>query len=150
MASVGGEASPELVAVGVDALEPGLAVACPIGELRVDPAFGAVHAGAWVLDEAGNRFRTSLAGFATGSAETPGRSNVLTTLKNFEKKLGLREWSFHVLRHFFISALVRHGASIEVVRLLAGHSKLDVTQRYVHAEAGELRSAMALLRVTGG
>lgn len=41
--------------------------------------------------------------------------------------------------------MVRHGASIEAVRLLAGHSKLDVTQRYVHAEGGELRSAVGLL-----
>ncbi len=50
---------------------------------------------------------------------------------------------------FFISALVRNGESVEVVRLLAGHSKLDVTQRYVHAEASELRSAMSRLKVTG-
>ena len=80
---------------------------------------------------------------------TPGRAHVLMALKRLEEKLGLREWSFHSLRHFFISALVRNGASIEVVRLLAGHSKLDVTQRYVHAEASELRSAMSRLKVTG-
>jgi len=63
-----------------------------------------------------------------------------------EEKLGLRAWSFHALRHFFISALVRNGASIEVVRLLAGHSKLDVTQRYVHAEGSELRAAVSHLK----
>jgi len=77
---------------------------------------------------------------------TPGRSHVLTALKRLEEKLGLRGWSFHALRHFFISALVRNGASIEVVRILAGHSKLDVTQRYVHAEGAELRAAVSLLK----
>lgn len=82
----------------------------------------------------------------TEHGTTPGRSHVLTVLKRLELKLGVRAWSFHALRHYFISALVRNGASIEVVRLLAGHSKLDVTQRYVHAEASELRAAVSLLK----
>lgn len=86
----------------------------------------------------------------TERGSTPGRAHVLTALKRLEEKLVLREWSFHSLRHFFISALVRNGASIEVVRLLAGHSKLDVTQRYVHAEASELRAAVSRLKVTSG
>jgi integrase len=79
----------------------------------------------------------------TRNGTTPKRSHVLTALKYLETKLGVRAWSFHALRHFFISELVRLGVSIEVIRQLAGHSKLDVTQRYVHAEASELRAAMS-------
>jgi integrase len=76
---------------------------------------------------------------------TPKRQRVLTALKRLEQQLGVREWSFHSLRHYFCSALIRRGASVEAVRLLAGHSKLDVTQRYVHATGDDLRAAIARL-----
>ena len=78
---------------------------------------------------------------------TPGRQRVLGALKRLEQKLGMREWSFHSLRHYFCSTLIRRGASVEAVRLLAGHSKLDVTQRYVHATGADLEAAIA--RLTG-
>lgn len=78
----------------------------------------------------------------TSAGTTPRRSHVLTVLKYYEKKLGLRAWSFHALRHFFISELVRRRVSVEVVRILAGHSTLAVTQRYIHAEASELRTGI--------
>ena len=35
--------------------------------------------------------------------------------------------------------------SAEVVRVLAGHSKLEVTQRYAHAIGADLEDAMARL-----
>jgi site-specific recombinase XerD len=77
--------------------------------------------------------------------ETPTRQRVLGRFKRLESKLGLREWSFHSLRHYVCSTLIRRGDSVEAVRLLAGHSKLDVTQRYVHATADDLRAAIARL-----
>jgi site-specific recombinase XerD len=57
----------------------------------------------------------------------------------------LREWSFHALRHFFISEMIRHGAGLEAVRILAGHSKLEMTQRYAHATGSDLRAAIDTL-----
>ena len=78
---------------------------------------------------------------------TPGRHHVLTALKGLQARHKLPERSFHSLRHYFCSALVRRGASVEAVRLLAGHSDLAVTQRYVHATAADLTAAMA--RLTG-
>ncbi len=76
------------------------------------------------------------------NGETPGRSYVLTCFKKFLKKAGLKERSFHSLRHYFITELVRRGAGLEAVRTLAGHSKLDMTQRYAHATADDLRAAV--------
>jgi hypothetical protein len=46
--------------------------------------------------------------------------------------------SFHSLRHYFLSAMVRGGANLEAVRELAGHSKLLTTQRYLHASGADL------------
>ena len=79
------------------------------------------------------------------NGKTPRRSYVLTCFKAFLKKAGLKERSFHSLRHRFISELVRRGAGLEAVRTLAGHSKLDMTQRYAHATADDLRAAIDML-----
>lgn len=41
--------------------------------------------------------------------------------------------------------LIQRGASIEAVRLLAGHSAIAVTARYLHATNAELTNAVAKL-----
>ena len=66
--------------------------------------------------------------------QTPRRQQVLHQVKRFLHRNGLKERSFHALRHYFISQLMKGGASAEAVRVLAGHSKLEMTQRYAHAE----------------
>ncbi len=70
---------------------------------------------------------------------------MLTRFKQLQKRCGTPSRSFHATRHYFLSELVRYGASIEAVRLIAGHSKLDVTQCYVHASAEDLRAAVVKL-----
>jgi integrase/recombinase XerD len=82
----------------------------------------------------------------TGTGRTPSRQYVLTALKNLEERIGMRPWSFHSLRHYFITSLSRRGVFIEAVRLLAGHSSLAVTQRYMHATANDLKEAMSRLK----
>ena len=82
----------------------------------------------------------------TATGRTPSRQYVLTALKNLEERMKLRPWSFHSLRHYFITSLSRRGVFIEAVRLLAGHSSLAVTQRYMHATANDLKEAMSKLK----
>lgn len=79
------------------------------------------------------------------NGETPRRQKVLYAFKKFLKTSGLKERSFHSLRHYFITELVRRGAGLEAVRMLAGHSKLETTQRYVHAIGDDLKAAMGKL-----
>jgi integrase len=74
--------------------------------------------------------------------ETPDRQQVLHQLKRFLSRSHLRERSFHSLRHYFITELMNNGASAEAVRVLAGHSKLEMTQRYAHAATPHLRAAI--------
>jgi hypothetical protein len=43
---------------------------------------------------------------------------------------GLREVSWHVLRHTFASHLVMRGAAMKVVQELLGHATIEMTMRY--------------------
>lgn len=79
------------------------------------------------------------------NGHTPSRQNVLSKLKAEQVRLGLSERSFHALRHYFCSTLIRRGASLEAVRVLAGHSALAITQRYVHASGADLVAAIGTL-----
>ncbi len=76
---------------------------------------------------------------------TPSRQAVWTELNALLVRHQLPKRSFHALRHYFLSALVRGGANLEAVRELAGHSKLHTTQRYVHATGADLRDAIGRL-----
>ncbi|MFI5302468.1 MAG: tyrosine-type recombinase/integrase, partial [Polyangiales bacterium] len=79
------------------------------------------------------------------SGETPSRQRFLGLFKALLRKHGLKERSFHSLRHYFCTTLLRRGASIEAVRVRAGHTNQQVPQRDVHAAAGDLRAAIAML-----
>jgi len=59
-------------------------------------------------------------------------------------RAGLSGWTFHSLRHFFITELCRRGAPTMVVKQLAGHSELGTTQRYAHMVDGDLGKAIGL------
>ncbi len=84
------------------------------------------------------------------SGGTPRRQKVLRRFKALCEQAGTRVWSFHALRHYFITALLNGGASAEAVRVLAGHSKLEMTQRYAHAIGADLEVAMSRLRGAPG
>ena len=77
--------------------------------------------------------------------ETPSRQAVWTALHELQRRHKLPFRSFHALRHFFLTALVRGGANLEAVRELAGHSKLHTTQRSVRATGADLRDAISRL-----
>lgn len=112
------------------------------GHERVVPMTDALRT---VLDDAVRAKLPRARVVTTESGTTPARTFVLRKFKTLQRRIGLPGWSFHSLRHHFISELVRAGASVEAVRLLAGHSKLDVTQRYVHANGDDVREAVARL-----
>ncbi len=52
------------------------------------------------------------------------------------------EGSPHSLRHFYITEMVRRGASIDRVQRAAGHADIKTTQQYIHADQ-DLRDSAA-------
>jgi integrase len=61
------------------------------------------------------------------------------------KKAGLRQVSWHVLRHTFASHLVMRGAAMKVVQELLGHATMEMTMRYAHLSPDVPRQAVKLL-----
>jgi len=61
------------------------------------------------------------------------------------KRAGLRQISWHVLRHTFASHLVMRGAAMKVVQELLGHATIEMTNRYSHLSPEVPRDAVRLL-----
>ena len=77
-------------------------------------------------------------------------SNLPTTIKRPMKKalkqVGIeRPFRVHDLRHSFASLLVYNNVSLEKVRQLLGHSKLETTLRYAHVADEKLQDAVELI-----
>lgn len=58
---------------------------------------------------------------------------------------GIRRIGWHVLRHSFCSHLAMRGAPVTAIQALAGHARLDMTQRYMHLSPDVARDAVKLL-----
>jgi integrase len=63
-------------------------------------------------------------------------------LRRVCKLAGIRQVSFHVLRHTFCSRLVMAGVDIATIRDLAGHADIQTTARYLHVASQAGRAAV--------
>ena len=61
------------------------------------------------------------------------------------KEAGLRNITWHILRHTFGSHLAMRGAPLAAVKELMGHSNIATTMRYVHLAPSTLRAAIDML-----
>jgi len=66
-------------------------------------------------------------------------------IKRCCRKAGLREISWHVLRHTFASHLVMRGVPIKTVQELLGHATIEMTMRYAHLSPEVKHDAVAKL-----
>jgi integrase len=81
-----------------------------------------------------------------GAGKSPSRQAVLTAFQLLCAKAGTRVWSFHSIRHFFVTMLLQKGGSAIAVQQLAGHEKLETTEGYAHgATASQRRDTILLL-----
>ncbi len=58
---------------------------------------------------------------------------------------GIKDFSYHDLRHDYATRLLRNGVHLNTVSKLLGHGSLAMTQRYAHLEGQALRAAVAVL-----
>lgn len=79
----------------------------------------------------------------TERGTTPSRQNVLERITRVQLRHGLTRHSFHAIRHYFCTSLLRRGADIETVRVVAGHQDVETTMRYLHAQVDDARLVMA-------
>ncbi len=61
------------------------------------------------------------------------------------RKAGLRDVTFHTLRHTFASRLAQAGVPLNTIRELLGHGTMVMTMRYAHLAPNNLREAVEVL-----
>lgn len=78
----------------------------------------------------------------TASGEPLTKSSLRSIFRNLAKAAGLESRLFpYLLRHTAATELLRGGASMEVVRLMLGHTSYNITQRYLTLDTGDLAKA---------
>ena len=81
------------------------------------------------------------------SNPSTGRSydNIKRSWGNVCKSAKLYNFRFHDLRHDFCSQLVMKGVPLTTIRDLAGHSTIEMTERYAHLAPSHLKEAIEKL-----
>jgi integrase len=104
----------------------------PLGDVVARELAGQRHLrGPWVFSDADGNHLTN------GECKWP--------LWNACTGAQLRRIGWHVLRHTFCSHLAMRGAPVTSIQALAGHARLDMTQRYMHLSPDVARDAVKLL-----
>jgi integrase len=83
--------------------------------------------------------------FCWGDGSRWTLTTMRTGLARQEKRAGLRVTGWHALRHTFCSRLATKRAPAIVIKTLAGHSSVAVTNRHMHGDDETERSAITLL-----
>src|SRR5262249_7630961 len=84
--------------------------------------------------------------YVFASEKTGGRlNNIKHSFQTALRKSGIKDFRFHDLRHSAGTRLADAGVHITLIAEILGHSKLEMTKRYVHAADQAKREAMAKL-----
>jgi len=91
-----------------------------------------------------SRFRGELV-FAKEDGRMLTQGDCKHPLRRACRVAGIRQVSWHVLRHSFASHLAMRGVALKAVQELLGHSTMEMTMRYAHLSPDVRRDAVRLL-----
>lgn len=94
------------------------------------------------------RLRTALLGeyvFSIGRDKSSAYGTVSRLLRRLCRAAGVREVTWHSLRHSFASHLIMLNVPVKAVQELLGHSNIEVTMIYAHLLPGTTATAVGLL-----
>lgn len=78
--------------------------------------------------------------FVRRSGKRMSRADVTSVVKrNLSKVATIKKRSPHVLRHTFATAMLNHGADLDVIKELLGHESVATTEVYTHTTFEELK-----------
>nr|WP_285813666.1 site-specific integrase [Rossellomorea marisflavi] len=81
--------------------------------------------------------------FVTKEGTPLSKSAIQNFFKRLRIRLGLQgDFSPHCMRNFYIKQLLKGGANLREVQLLARHSKMDVTRKYIGYFNHELKDTL--------
>ena len=73
------------------------------------------------------------------------RTDVKKSFRSAVRKAGLKDFTFHDLRHTFASHLVMAGVPLPTVAELLGHRSIEMTKRYSHLSPNHKANAVRVL-----
>ena len=76
--------------------------------------------------------------FSVNGKEPFNPATISLVIRNRCKAVGIEGKTFHGFRAFFNSIMVSKNVNESVVRKVIGHTNVDMTEHYLHMEAGEL------------
>lgn len=82
----------------------------------------------------------------TEDGNVPRRQYARDRLLRAQKRAGLKPYSPHHYRHFFITTIGTAGGSLEALRRMTGHADLKTLARYFHAFDRDLFDTVAKLK----
>jgi integrase len=71
--------------------------------------------------------------------------DIRTAFENACNRAGIKNLTFHTLRHTFATRLVLSGVDLATVSKLLGHSTIQMTMRYSHPTPEALKNAVSKL-----
>ncbi|RZT23138.1 tyrosine-type recombinase/integrase [Fictibacillus sp. BK138] len=81
--------------------------------------------------------------FTTRNGTRITKNGIQNFFKRLKKTLEIQgDFSTHCMRNFYIKGLLKNGANLREVQLLARHSKIQVTQGYIGYFAHELKETI--------
>ncbi len=86
--------------------------------------------------------------FYNPDTEKPYRPDFKRSFNTALRRVGIKDFHFHDLRHTFASHLVMAGVDITTVKELLGHKTLIMTLRYAHLAPSHKVKAMEILDTT--